>query len=119
MTALFEPVPSFPRLVVALLGIGSIWRAFLAVYRLCFHPLARFPGPKLAGLSKWYEFYYEIVRKGQFTLQIDELHRKYGTASPESSAYSAVLLILKKARSYKSHLTKFISKTAATGIIST
>ena len=50
----------------------------LASYRLYFSPLAKFPGPKLAALSKWYEAYYEIVLKGQFTFHIDELHERYG-----------------------------------------
>ncbi|KAL6249853.1 hypothetical protein RBB50_003709 [Rhinocladiella similis] len=50
----------------------------LAVYRLYFHPIAHFPGPKLAGLTRWYEFYYELVLKGQMTFHIQELHRKYG-----------------------------------------
>lgn len=51
----------------------------LAVHRLCFHPLAKFPGPKLAALSRWYEFYYEVSCKGQFTFHIQTLHEKYGT----------------------------------------
>lgn len=50
----------------------------LAIYRLYLHPLAKFPGPKLAALSKWYEAYYEIVLNGQFTFHIEDLHRKYG-----------------------------------------
>ncbi|PGH02755.1 hypothetical protein GX51_04489 [Blastomyces parvus] len=50
----------------------------LAVYRLYISPLARFPGPKLAGLSRWYEAYYEIALLGQYSRRIDEMHDKYG-----------------------------------------
>ncbi|EED18501.1 cytochrome P450, putative [Talaromyces stipitatus ATCC 10500] len=57
------------------------WLAYLvfgAIYRLCFHPLSRFPGPRLAGLTKWYEFYYDVVNPGQFIWQIERMHEKYG-----------------------------------------
>ncbi|KAF2452465.1 putative benzoate 4-monooxygenase cytochrome P450 [Lineolata rhizophorae] len=50
----------------------------LYVYRLFFHPLARFPGPKLAALSNWYEFYHEVVLQGKFTAHVKELHKQYG-----------------------------------------
>lgn len=50
----------------------------LAIYRLYFSPLARFPGPKLAGLTLWYEFYHDVVRGGQYVFKIDELHKQYG-----------------------------------------
>lgn len=53
----------------------------LAIYRLYLSPLARFPGPKLAALSKWYEAYYEIVLNGKFSFHIEDLHRQYGTRS--------------------------------------
>ena len=56
----------------------------LAVYRLYVSPLAKFPGPKLAALSKWYEAFFEIVRNGEFSFQIDKLHDQYGkTISPD------------------------------------
>ena len=58
--------------------IALVYLVGLAVYRLYLHPIAKFPGPKLAALSKWYEFYYEVVCRGQFTFHIQELHKKYG-----------------------------------------
>nr|QED55508.1 TRI23 [Trichoderma turrialbense] len=62
--------------VVAVFFLGyPIWLAF---YRLTFHPLARFPGPKLAAISRVYEFYYDIILDGQYTFQLDRLHKKYG-----------------------------------------
>jgi hypothetical protein len=61
-----------------------IWLSYLiglAVYRLYFSPIARFPGPKIAALTKWYEFYYDVILKGQFTFQIQKLHKQYGIFS--------------------------------------
>jgi cytochrome P450 len=56
----------------------AVYLGFLATSRLLFSPIAKFPGPKLAALTHWYEFYYEIILKGQFTFKIRELHSKYG-----------------------------------------
>jgi hypothetical protein len=55
-----------------------VYLAGLAFYRLYLSPIAKFPGPKLAALSRWYEFYYEVVLKGQFSNHITELHKIYG-----------------------------------------
>ncbi len=62
------------------LGAGAVALYFvsLAIYRLYFSPISRFPGPKLAALSNWYEFYYDVVKQGSFTWHIKELHKKYG-----------------------------------------
>jgi hypothetical protein len=51
----------------------------LIVYRLYLSPLSEFPGPKLAALSNWYEFYYDVVLHGKFTFQIQKLHQQFGT----------------------------------------
>jgi hypothetical protein len=71
------PRPTIAALVSPVLLLGS-YLVFLAIYRLYFSPIAKFPGPKLAALTKWYEFYYDVVQKGQFTFRIQEMHRNYG-----------------------------------------
>jgi hypothetical protein len=52
----------------------------LAVYRLYLSPVAKFPGPKLAALTQWYEIYYDVFKNGggQFTFEIRRMHEKYG-----------------------------------------
>ncbi|KAF2868115.1 cytochrome P450 [Massariosphaeria phaeospora] len=50
----------------------------LASYRLFLHPLSKFPGPRLAAVTSWYEAYYEIVLQGQYSKKITELHEQYG-----------------------------------------
>ncbi|KAL2060745.1 hypothetical protein VTL71DRAFT_9387, partial [Oculimacula yallundae] len=37
-----------------------------------------FPGPKLAAVSFWYEFYYDVILGGQYTFEIARMHEKYG-----------------------------------------
>lgn len=51
-------------------------------YNLYLHPLAKFPGPKIAAASHIYEFYWSIVRDGEFVWQIERLHKKYGAHTP-------------------------------------
>lgn len=51
----------------------------LAIYRLYHHPLAQFPGPKLAALSYWYEFYFDGVLQGKYVFEVERMHQKYGS----------------------------------------
>ena len=54
---------------------GAIWRLYIS-------PLAKYPGPKLAALTQWYEFYYDVVKHNRFAWEIERLHDIYGTLSP-------------------------------------
>lgn len=49
-----------------------------AIRRLFLHPLAHIPGPRLAALTWWYEFYFDAIQPGQYVFKIQELHNKYG-----------------------------------------
>jgi hypothetical protein len=87
---------AFAASIVLLLGylIG------LAFYRLYLSPLAQFPGPKLAALSQWYEFYYDVVCPGQFIFQIQRMHKKYGTKTPFLDGH---IILIEISRSNCSH----------------
>ncbi|KAL3463238.1 cytochrome P450 [Aspergillus heterothallicus] len=55
-----------------------LWAAGEALRRLYFHPLAHIPGPRLAALTWWYEFYFDAILPGQYVFKIRELHKQYG-----------------------------------------
>lgn len=54
----------------------------LTIYRIWFHPLAGFPGPKLAAATGWYQTYYEVMTYGKLSFKLAELHTRYGMAFP-------------------------------------
>jgi hypothetical protein len=53
-----------------------VWRAWIIVYRLWFHPLSHVPGPFLGRISNFYRIIWFIIRD-EHLLQI-QLHEKYG-----------------------------------------
>ncbi|KAL1962675.1 hypothetical protein VTN77DRAFT_9309 [Rasamsonia byssochlamydoides] len=59
----------------------SAWLVYLigrAIYRLYFHPLAKFPGPKIAAVTSLYECYHDLIRRGMFVWKVQEMHERYG-----------------------------------------
>lgn len=67
-----------PSLLSYAIVVLVVYVLCLYLYRLFLHPLAEFPGPKLAAISNWYEFYWDVVQQGKFTEHIQTLHKQYG-----------------------------------------
>ncbi|EMD90794.1 hypothetical protein COCC4DRAFT_127633 [Bipolaris maydis ATCC 48331] len=63
--------------MTAVVGL-TLYLLGLASYRLYLHPLARYPGPKLAALTVLYEFYFDGIKRGRYTFEIERMHEKYG-----------------------------------------
>ena len=64
---------------LVLLGLWLGYRIALALWNISpLHPLSRIPGPKFAAASYLPEFYYDAVRFGRYTQQIEKMHDKYG-----------------------------------------
>lgn len=64
-----------------------VYTVYGAIYRLFLSPLAKVPGPRLAALTEWYEFYYEVIKRGRYTWKIAELHEEYGIRADLSIQY--------------------------------
>ena len=73
---------SFSKSAVGGLALGCLlaWYAGRLTYNVYFHPLSKFPGPKLAAASRWYEGYFDnlVGQGGQYIYEIDRMHQKYG-----------------------------------------
>ncbi|VBB84788.1 Putative cytochrome P450 E-class, group I [Podospora comata] len=60
---------------------SGTWLAYhlvKVIYNLFFHPLAHIPGPLLSRATYIPEFWYDVVRSGLYTKQIQKMHDKYG-----------------------------------------
>lgn len=72
-------------LCVGLAAVFLLYGVLLVVYRLYLSPIAAFPGPKLAAATEWYEFYYHLVKDGQFGRAVERMHEKYGETDLQMS----------------------------------
>jgi hypothetical protein len=64
-------------LVLAALSLG-LWLLYGVIYNLFLSPLAKFPGPKLAAITPWYEFYWDGIQPGQYYFRIEKMHKEFG-----------------------------------------
>lgn len=65
-----------PAALLAIVCAGYVLA--LLIYRLWLSPLAKFPGPKIAAATLWYETYHDAFRWGQYTFEIAKMHERYG-----------------------------------------
>ena len=75
-------------MAVSMLGlvviVSVLYAVLLVVYRLYISPLSKFPGKKPAIATMWYEFYYQVIKGGQYPWVIQKMHEEYGrTRSPK------------------------------------
>ncbi len=81
--------------------------AYLLIYRLFLHPLAKVPGRKLAASTSWHEFYYDCVKGngGQHAFKIQEMHKRYGVSKSfffvTSSGCASILNAGRPSRSHQ------------------
>ncbi|GJE84155.1 cytochrome P450 [Phanerochaete sordida] len=80
-------VTSFqPSELLALAAKGAPWAALsyvvynavMVVYNLHFHPLAKFPGPRWAAASGWWQVYVELLKQESLSKKLLDLHEEYG-----------------------------------------
>lgn len=64
-------------LLLAVVASGTVWNI---VYNIFIHKLKDYPGPKLAGATRLYELYFDIIKKpfGQYIFEVERLHKVYG-----------------------------------------
>ncbi|KAJ5160583.1 uncharacterized protein N7482_007587 [Penicillium canariense] len=69
-----------PRLALAMLGVGLamifIYPISIFIYNVYFHPLAKYPGPKLMVATRIP--YMQMIISGRFAQKTKALHHKYG-----------------------------------------
>ena len=110
-----------PGAVAATIAGGLlVYSIGLAIYRAFFHPLAKVPGPWLAGVTQWYETYYELVPNGggMFTKRIKKMHEQYGayrrTQPKDHGARTPNHITPLQDQSFASTLMKSTSTTQST-----
>jgi cytochrome P450 len=68
----------FSQILATFIVSSLVYCVFLLWQRLFLSSISKFPGPKLAAATYWYEFYYDIILGGKYIWKIKEFHEKYG-----------------------------------------
>ncbi|KAM3544223.1 Isotrichodermin C-15 hydroxylase [Beauveria bassiana] len=89
-----------------LVGGGAFYAVAIIVYRVFFHPLAKYPGPFLAKITDAYQLYHAY--KGDRHLEFWRMHQKYGKVvrfGPNSVSFNSNTA-LKQIYGFRSNVRK-------------
>lgn len=59
-------IPSWSVILLGASGLYILSLIITAIYNIWFHLLAGLPGPKIAVIGPWYEFYYDVIKDGRY-----------------------------------------------------
>jgi hypothetical protein len=88
-------------IILANASLGTLYLISKAIYNLYLHPLAQFPGPPLAASTKLYEFYFDVIKGGQFFYEIQRMHTMYGKCRCFNSGSGSLSDRLRSDRSHQ------------------
>ena len=91
-----------------LLLILGLWITAKCIYRWCFSPLAKFPGPRFAAATKLYEAYHVAVKKDWYE-HLRDLHEIYGIVQPLNAFFSPFSMSCAKAPDDRPQAVSFAS----------
>ena len=69
---------TWPGLLGCLILLKLTYDLALALYRITLHPLAKFPGSKIAAATYWHETYHDVFKGHQYIWKIQAMHKQYG-----------------------------------------
>lgn len=66
------------KIAACMVTLTILYSVGLVFHSLFLSPLAAFPGPKIAALTGFYEFYYDFFKRGKCIFEIERMHEVYG-----------------------------------------
>jgi len=89
------------------------------IYNLYFHPLCKIPGPRVAAVSSFYDFWYDVIKGGTYLWEIRKMHEIYGNILvPCVPLFTGIISRVRQVLSFASTRTRYTSATLDTIVTS-
>jgi hypothetical protein len=69
---------SLSSVITGLVAVGASWVLSRAFYNFYSHPLAHFPGPTAAAVTRWWKAWTECVKGNSFCHELERQHARHG-----------------------------------------